>query len=362
VADIKESWLARHITGVLQCVFGLYCSVMATLDRYYPRTGSVIANAPHAPDSAAGAVVTQSPYSMPFYLWIGIVGLSLSVIIPAVVRMFRKLRPSKLKIISAYYGGDAGENDTEVTQRYLQPRILGDALAGWVGADLFGAFQPVTNQRKRLKVHYSFEGKEATIERRENELLVLPEDPHLKRTTQAVDEVEVDRLRKLEVERKAELWRAQESRRLCDEERREALKQLEELKLQPALFCPLQIEAFRLAKELLLFLRSLGNRPTGRSRDEFPDTKAGYDQYVTDRLNSVGLWEDQLTHGYALEFAPKVKTMMHKFGRQNLHDERLHQYADGVATEVNIVDVQKALIELGHQMDFIHLIESEVKK
>jgi hypothetical protein len=87
-------------------------------------------------------------------------------------------RPSRLRIISSYYGVEGGR-DEEVTETYLRPRIRGDALVAWVGADLFGAYQPVFGL-KRLKVHYSFEGKDATIVREENQLLVLPEDPYLK--------------------------------------------------------------------------------------------------------------------------------------------------------------------------------------
>jgi hypothetical protein len=88
--------------------------------------------------------------------------------------------PSKLRIISSYYGGINGEADEEVTEKYLRPKICGDALVGWVGADLFGPFQPVINLPKRLIVHYSFSGKEATVTRPENAMLVLPEDQFLK--------------------------------------------------------------------------------------------------------------------------------------------------------------------------------------
>jgi hypothetical protein len=87
--------------------------------------------------------------------------------------------PSKLAIISASYGVKGGP-DEDVAEKYLRPRISGDALAGWVGADLFGALDPAIGKYKRLKVRYSYEGNEATIERGENELLVLPEDHRLK--------------------------------------------------------------------------------------------------------------------------------------------------------------------------------------
>lgn len=86
---------------------------------------------------------------------------------------------SRLKIISAYFGVDGGP-DREVGEEFLQPRIRGDALAGWVGSDLFGPLDPAIGQHKRLKVHYSFDGTDATVTRPENTMLVLPEDRFLK--------------------------------------------------------------------------------------------------------------------------------------------------------------------------------------
>jgi hypothetical protein len=83
----------------------------------------------------------------------------------------------RLKIISAHYGVDGGPN-ADVAEEYLRPKVCGHSLAGWVGADLFGGFQPVIGLVKRVKVHYSFDGTEGTISKKEHELLVLP-DPSL---------------------------------------------------------------------------------------------------------------------------------------------------------------------------------------
>jgi hypothetical protein len=65
--------------------------------------------------------------------------------------------------------------------------------------------------------------------------------PELKSSPAIVDDGEVDQRRREEIGRKAELWTAQESRRICDEERREALKQLENAKSQLALFSATQL-------------------------------------------------------------------------------------------------------------------------
>jgi hypothetical protein len=84
---------------------------------------------------------------------------------------------------------------------------------------------------------------------RSSESLPIPPTP-----TGVTDEQDADQARRMEVQRKADLWRAQESRRICDEERREALKKLEEARSKLAVFTPLQWEAFRVAKDLRVLL------------------------------------------------------------------------------------------------------------
>ena len=94
-----------------------------------------------------------------------------------------RMATSRLKILEARYGVEGGP-DADVAEKYLIPRIAGDSLVGWVGADLFGAFQPVINLHKRLKIRYSFDGSESTVERPEHAMLVLPEDRFLKSQTE----------------------------------------------------------------------------------------------------------------------------------------------------------------------------------
>lgn len=89
------------------------------------------------------------------------------------------LQPSRLKIIWAHFGAAEGPS-RPVGEEYLQPRICGDSLVGWVGSDLFGPLDPAIGLAKRLTVRYSFDGEEATVVRQEHELLVLPEDRALK--------------------------------------------------------------------------------------------------------------------------------------------------------------------------------------
>jgi hypothetical protein len=86
--------------------------------------------------------------------------------------------PSRLKIISAQYGVEG--KDADATDRIIN-RVIGDSLAGRVGADLFGAWDPLDGVPKRLKVEYSFGNQEKiTVDRDQHELLFLPESTHLK--------------------------------------------------------------------------------------------------------------------------------------------------------------------------------------
>lgn len=87
----KEGYWSKHHTGVIQCVFALYCSVLGTLQYIYTRSAPATSA---APSSSGGTAMTHG-YSMPLYLWLGIIALCLSVAIPAIIRMIRH-RPTEL--------------------------------------------------------------------------------------------------------------------------------------------------------------------------------------------------------------------------------------------------------------------------
>jgi hypothetical protein len=343
----SADYLKQHIWNIVQTFSGLGCLVLEGLAY---RNLRAIQSGTASP--VVGAAMTP-PYSMPWYLWAGITVLAFSVIIPAVMGMVRKHRsPTKLKIVSATYGVKGGP-DEDVADKYLRPRIAGDALAGYVGSDLFGAFDPAIGKHKRVKIRYSYAGREETIERGENELLVLPEDPHLKQASQAADEAEADQLRREEIQRKAELWRAQESRRICDEERREALRQLEEAKSQLALFTPLQIEAFQLAKDLRLFLKELGPRPQVSWGNL--DPQDGMAKRMTEQNRLQQPWVAKLVYRYAREYAPRVKNLMLRIGETGLPAFQLGAYADGIVNEENVLTASNLLDGLAVQMNYSDL-------
>ncbi|HEY1498469.1 MAG TPA: hypothetical protein VGF88_02725 [Acidobacteriaceae bacterium] len=147
---------------------------------------------PNKQPSSVGAATPMSE-GMPRILLISLVAAIVCFLIGGILQLVAafqrrsKLRgathqespPARLKIIEARYGVEGGP-DVDVYEKYLKPRIHGDALVGWVGVDLFGGYQPVINVYKRLRVRYSFEGRERTIMRGENQMIVIPEDDVLR--------------------------------------------------------------------------------------------------------------------------------------------------------------------------------------
>jgi hypothetical protein len=126
----------------------------------------------------------------------------------------------KLKIISAVYGSNETEDHADVTET-LQGLAIGDTLAVTINKDLFG--DPAIGKAKRLQVSYSY-GSSAVvkIERRESDLMVLPEDTFLKEQAGArqkheeqlrsqrehIETLHRDEVRRLEATHAADLSRA----------------------------------------------------------------------------------------------------------------------------------------------------------
>lgn len=233
--------------------------------------------------------------------------------------------PSKLRIISSYYGGINGEADEEVTEKYLRRRVYGDALVGWVGADLFGPFQPVINLPKRLIVRYSFSGQEATVTRPENAMLVLPEDQFLKQQLESCQQ------RTLELEHV----------------KGEAKPSL------PNLFSPLQLEAFQLAKELRNFLIELGARPEAPTEEDYEGIRDAEDSDYLDGLEMKHkLWVNQLVYGYASRFSERAVKLLHRLGEQGVPVSAWQEKVKSITTEWDIKEIAKELPKFGIRLDY----------
>src|SRR5260370_41550158 len=101
---------------------------------------------------------------MPFWLWAGLVGLCLSVAIPAIVKMIRKWKepdPSVLFIHYARYGvGDRKLEYRDVT-KIVRARIANNSLEMFASNISFG--DPFPSVPKTLTVKYSFGGFTRTI-------------------------------------------------------------------------------------------------------------------------------------------------------------------------------------------------------
>lgn len=84
-----KDYLKQHVWNIIQCVLGAGCFALEWM-AYRNYQGIQTGAAPAVP---AGAGMTPH-YFMPWYLWAGIAALSLSVIIPAILGMLRKTKPS----------------------------------------------------------------------------------------------------------------------------------------------------------------------------------------------------------------------------------------------------------------------------
>src|ERR1022692_2604940 len=102
MAEDKEGYWSKHHTGIIQCAIGAYCAIFATWTYFHPRDIPAV-NQSTTPQT--GASMTSS-YSMPLGLFIGIIALVLSVVVPAVIRIIKNWRKpnDSLTILSAYYG------------------------------------------------------------------------------------------------------------------------------------------------------------------------------------------------------------------------------------------------------------------
>jgi hypothetical protein len=138
----------------------------------------------------------------------------------------------KLKILSAVYGSHETDEVEDVTGT-LQRLVFGDTLAVIINKEIFG--DPAIGKAKRLQVSYSYDSLAVVkIERRQSDLMVLPEDTFLRE--------QADTKQKCEAR---------------EAERREALDRVGSLEAKLALFSPLQVEAYRLARQLRDLLGSL---------------------------------------------------------------------------------------------------------
>jgi len=249
MSESNGNYWSKHHTGIIQCVLGLYCAVFATWEHWHPLvTPAAVAH------NASERKIMSNSYSMPFWLWAGIVGLALSVIIPAVTKIIRNRRhaPPKLAVtIDLAKWGPRPEDVRDVTNR-----VRGAfEKSGQVEVSTYALRDPFKGETKRLWVTYSIT---KTVE--------VPEEHPTPRllTLASLETTQQQEIEKSELEK---------------------------------LFSPLQIEAFQLAKDMREFLASL---PAPSSTE--------------DRIQ----WRKNLRYGYELKFPDRQKNLLLRLGENGV--------------------------------------------
>ena len=208
--------------------------------------------------------------------------------------------PNRLKIISAYWGveGVAG-GDLDRTDCLLEKQS-GNLFAYLVGLDLFHGCIPAPGN-KRVKVRYSFDGREATVVRQEGEFLMLPEDPYFAN-----------------------------------------------------LFCPLQLKAFRLAKDLGDFLKTeLASFP--KPIDPARETVEVVHKHSGERI----AWRKRTTYKYqSLQFEEREKELIVGFGALGVSmNYATNSPNPGLKKiEDDIPEAIAAIVATAHKIDGLDLI------
>jgi hypothetical protein len=83
------------------------------------------------------------------------------------------------------------------------------------------------------------------------------------------------------------------------------------------LFAPLQIEAFKLAKELRDFYASLGPYPSDPTQNSDEDTPRYLVRFYEDRIEKRGAWQQHLSDGFAnRQLGRKITALIHRVGEE----------------------------------------------
>jgi hypothetical protein len=244
--------------------------------------------------------------------------------------------PSKLTIRSALYRALVPDAKVIDVTECLRNKIAGDSLVFeilngnfWIGDKNLVPTDPCQGEKKWLRIEYSFDGRpHRTIERREDYFVVLPEDTFVKAEIERIqDEVKRERS-----QQNSDLSRAQQSRKLCDEERREAIAKAEELRAKLSLFTPLQLEALQLRADLRQFLEKVGPPPKsglehklGGKEEMSPEELA---QWATFQRDIVGPLQARVKATYTLNFKQTATTLYHRFVEIGRIDQQFRYLSD----------------------------------
>jgi hypothetical protein len=206
-------------------------------------------------------------------------------------------------------------------------------------------------QRRHLS---AAEKRLSTLEKIPHTILTINGDRLDGTPAAPVETVTKDEVRRIEIAHNAELSRAREAQRQCDEERREALRKAEEIEAQLSIFSPLQIQAFRLARDMGNYLTSLGPKPTISEMD-FPDTADGRFRLIHARFDAEEPWLVRLRSKCDEDFLPRLQSIINQFGMIGKADTLLNPHRAHIAIEEEFEEVRSRLVALAHSVDGIFL-------
>jgi hypothetical protein len=154
------------------------------------------------------------------------------------------------------------------------------------------------------------------------------------------EEAHSEEIRKQNAQQEAELWRAEESRRQCEEERRKALQQLEENRAHLSMFSPLQIECIELARDLNGLLEEMpppDDPVTQVMRGEGNVRNAlEWSARVAAHPKEMEAWSDRLGHAYAAKYSARMTGLVHKLGAKGIDVSELRTFAGWVGSDNNV--------------------------
>lgn len=117
---------------------------------------------------------------------------------------------------------------------------------------------------------------------------------------------------------------------------------------------PYQIEAIKIVKDLRELLHELGPQPVCDTTSYLndPDLNA---KELSRWHDEIEPWRKKLRSKFALNIAPRVKELMHRFGEQGIAANPLIHYSEVIQNEQQVPVLQAQLICLAYRMDGIKL-------
>jgi hypothetical protein len=146
-------------------------------------------------------------------------------------------------------------------------------------------------------------------------------------------------------EQTAELNKCKEGPDQCDAAKLDALEKVKDLEERLSLFTPLQIEAFRLARDIGKF--ELPVQPAYNRAMSNEEINSELQQHLQSNL--------KFSSAYSLNLAPRVKTLMHRLGEQGINANELSHFTEGIADVQQIPVLRARIVRLAHALDGVEL-------